>query len=156
MANPALVDTNVISYLTKISQHSVAYQELLGGRTLAVSFQTQAELLAAGFGAARRQRLDDLLAATLKLPQSEATIVWYGRVAAKRKELQKVRHPASSASEGDVWILSSALEFELVLVSHDAGLVHLGRAMGADVLTAIDGLRDSNPDEEATELNGEG
>ena len=139
-----VADSTVMSYLTKASKHSAAYQSLIGERRLAVSFQTPPELRAAGFGSARQQRVDELLAVTLKLPQSEATGVWYARVVEKRKELRK--RLRADASDADVWIISSALEYRLPLISHDIQQVYLGRAMGLKVLTNLDGLRDDNPE----------
>ncbi len=145
MAEYVVADTTLISHLTKVSKHSQAYQEMLGDRRLATSFQTPPELLGGNFGPARQKRVDDLLAATLSLPHAESTDVWYARVAAKRKELKKRAQPGGDASDADVWIISSALEHRLPLMSHDSQQVLLGRAMGLRVLTNVDRLRDDNP-----------
>ena len=141
-----VADTTVMSYLTKASKHSAAYGLLIGERRLAVSFQTPPELRAAGFGPARQQRVDERLVVTLRLPQSEATGVWYARVVEKRKELRKRLRSGADASDADVWIVSSALEYGFPLLTHDTKQVHLGRAMGLKVLTNLDGLRDDNPE----------
>jgi len=145
MAEYLLSDTSVVSRLTKVSPDSVAYEAMIGERRLAVSFQTEAELLGWEFGAARRQRLDDLLAATLKLPHSEATSTWYSRVVQMRTNLRKSGSPGGSAQDGDVWVISSALEHGLAMLSHDREQVHLGRAMRLKVLTNLPGLRETNP-----------
>ncbi|MCH8066159.1 MAG: hypothetical protein IIC90_10085 [Chloroflexi bacterium] len=146
MAEEYLVaDTGVISYLTKASEHSRAYNELIGERRLAVSFQTPAELAAARFGASRQQQVDDLIAAIVVLPHGEPTNVWYGRVVLRRKELKRGGRAGSDASDADVWIISSALEHSMALLSHDTQQVHLGRAIGLKVLTNLDGLKDDNP-----------
>ena len=146
MAEYIVADTSVVSHLTKVSKHCTAYQRLMGESRLAVSFQTPAELLSAGFGTARQQRLEDLLKVTLRLPHSEATNVWYSRVVEKRDFLRKAQQqPGHAASDADVWIISSALEHKLTLMSHDAQQVYLGRAMGLRVLTNLDGLREGNP-----------
>jgi predicted nucleic acid-binding protein len=145
MAEYASADTNVVSYLTKVSEQSASYQKLLGNRRIAISFQAHAELLGAGFGAKRQQRLNDLLAAILILPQSEATSIWYSRVAARRSELRKAKKDGAAASDADVWIISSALEHRLSLLSHDKQQVQLGRAIGLKVVTNLEGLRDDNP-----------
>ena len=144
-AEYVVADTTVVSKLTKQSQHSRAYQEMLGERRLAVSFQTPAELLAASFGEARQQRVDELLAVTLKFPHAESTDVWYARVTERRKELKKLNQRGSDASDADVWIISSALEYRVPLLSHDIQQVCLGRALGLKVLTNLEDLRKDNP-----------
>ncbi len=140
-----VADTTVVSHLTKASKDSAAYEAMDRERRLAVSFQTPPELIAAGFVPARQQRVDELLAAMLKLPHSEATDVWYARVAEKRKELRKQLRLGADLSEADVWIISNALEYGLPLLSHDTQQVHLGRATGLSVLTNLEGLREDNP-----------
>jgi predicted nucleic acid-binding protein len=147
MAKYIVADTSVVSHLTNVSTECTAYQELMGESRLAVSFQTRAELLSFPhrYGPARRQRLDDLLNVILLLPHSEATNVWYARVVEKRDSLRKAHQPGDGAQDADAWIISSALEHRLALMSHDAHQVCLGRAMGLPVLTNLDGLRESNP-----------
>ena len=44
-----------------------------------------------------------------------------------------------------MWIIASALEHDLPLLSHDRQQVALGRVAGLDVLTNLPGLRDHNP-----------
>ena len=140
-----LVDTTVISHLTKASKNSEMYNGMLRDWRMAASFQTPPELKGANFGSRRQQRLEDLLAVTLKLPHSEATDVWYARVAEKRKELRRRQFSGSDASDADMWIISNALEHRLPLLSHDEQQVSLGRAMGLRVLTNLPGLGDQNP-----------
>jgi len=145
MAKYIVADTSVVSHLTTVSENCTAYQGLLGNLRLAVSFQTPAELLSAGFGAARQQRLQDLLNVILVLPHSEATNVCYARVVERRRDLRKAQQPGADAADADAWIIGSALEHKLSLMSHDAHQVCLGRAMGLRVLTNLSGLRDGNP-----------
>lgn len=145
MAEYLLSDTTVVSHLTKVSPDSLAYGAMIGDRRLAVSFQTEAELLGWEVGGARRKRLDDLLAAALKLPHSEATSVWYSRVVQRRAELRRSGGSGGSAQDADAWIISSGLEHNLAMLSHDQEQVHLGRVMGLKVLTNIPGLRETNP-----------
>jgi len=145
MAEYLLADTNVVQYLTRASRESLAYERLIGDRRLAISFQTEAELLGFPYKEARRKRLDDLLAAMLKLPHSEATSIWYARVVEVRTDLRRLSRPGGGAQDGDVWVISSALEHELPLLSHDEQQVQLGRAMGLKVLTDLPDLRDTNP-----------
>jgi len=145
MAGYLLSDTSVVYRLTKVSPDSVAYRGMIGERWLAISFQTEAELQGFPFKEARRKRLDDLLAAALKLPHSEATSVWYSRVVQRRAELRRSGGSGGSAQDADAWIISSALEHNLAMLSHDQEQVHLGRAMGLKVLTNLPGLRETNP-----------
>jgi len=146
MADDYLVaDTAVVSFLTKHSPHCEAYQALIGDCRLAVSFQTHAELLSCDYGPKRRQRLDELLTVTLLLPHTEATNVRYARVATARSELRRAHRPGEGAQDGDMWIISSAAEHDLPLLSHDDNQVHLGRVVGLRVLTCLDGLRGGNP-----------
>ena len=140
-----LADTAVLSLLTKASDACEAYQALIGERRLAVSFQTEAELLSANFSEKRQQRVNDLLAVTLKLPHSESTNVWYARVAEVRKTLKRSSLPGSDASDADMWIISSALEYGFPLASQDTQQVHLARATQLMTVTYLQGLRDDNP-----------
>lgn len=144
-AEYVVADSSVMSYLTKASRHSRDYQDLIGQRRLAVSFQTKAELLASDFGEKRRERVRDLLAAILLLPHSEATSVWYSRVIPISKERKRLGWPGGDAGQADIWIIASALEYSLPLVSHDAGQVDLGRVMGLKVLTSLPDYRKDNP-----------
>lgn len=145
MADYYAADTSVVSMLTRASEHLMAYQEMIGERKLAVSFQVRAELLSAGFGPNRRKRLDDLLAAMLVLPHAESTDVWYSRTIERRRELKKMGQPGCDAGEADAWIISSSLEHSIPLLSHDVQQVNLGRAIGARIITNLPTLRDSNP-----------
>lgn len=145
MAEYVVADTTVVIRLSRASEDSRAYEQMMGDRWLAVSFQTPPELWDGPFGESRRQRLQDYLATMAVLPNTEATGVWYSRVAEKRRDLRKKRQPGADASDADVWIVSSALEHRLPLLSHDKQQVELGRAAGLRVLTNLPGLRDDNP-----------
>lgn len=145
MADFVLTDTSVISRLTRQSPDAITYSSWLGTKRLAVNFQVQAELLAANFGPRRKQRLDDLLAVSLKLPMNESTHVMYARVQALRGELRKRRHEAAEIGEADLWVISSALEYEIPLFSHDRKQVQFARLASVVCLTNIHDLRDANP-----------
>ena len=140
-----VADTSVFLHLSRRSPHTNAYQTLIGERRLAASFQTWPELNGAGYRGERQQRVNDLLTVTLQLPHSGATNEWYARVQERRRDLRKRQFSGSDASDADVWIISSALEHRLPLLSHDKQQVALGRAMGLKVLTDLEGLRDENP-----------
>ena len=145
MADFVLADTSVVSRLTKQSPDSLAYFRWLGSKRLAVNFQVQAELLGAGFGGQRKQRLDDLLAACTKLPMNESTHIWYARVLNVRTELRKAHHEGGDCGDADMWVISSALEYGVPLFSHDRKQVQLARFMNGDCLTNLNELRDANP-----------
>jgi predicted nucleic acid-binding protein len=141
----AVADTGVMGRFTKVSADSEAYSVMLGERRLAISFQTEAELLTFPLGEKRTKQLQALLAATLKLPHSLATSVKYAVVTAARTEL-RARHLAGEGTDdGDMWVLSSAMEYGLPVLSHDADLVCLGRHLDHAVLTNLPVLRDANP-----------
>ena len=140
-----LADSGVVSRLTAVSKDSTAYHQWIGSRRIAISFQTEAELLGCNFVPARMQRLNDLLATILKLSPTGATIVWYARVSEKKREFQRVNNIAGEVGEGDMWIISAALEHGLDLLSHDGPAVQLARAMAASVYTNLPDLRAGNP-----------
>ena len=146
MAKFILVDTSVISRLTKKSRDATAYNSWRGNAKLAVNDQVRGELLSAGYTGQRLRRLRDLLDACLKLPTSESTHVAYARVATIRAELRRLHHPGEGAQDNDVWIVASAMEYEVPLFSHDAQQVQLGRLAGVKVMTNLNDLRDMNPD----------
>ena len=138
------LDSGALSRLTS-RDHGPAYQAALGDKRIAISFQVKPELLAFPMGDSRRDRLNILVAASLELPHTEATNVWYARVAGKRADLQKVHHDGGNAGDGDVWIISSALEHRLPFMSHDGPCVELARAMGLPVFTDLPDLSAGNP-----------
>jgi predicted nucleic acid-binding protein len=140
-----LADSGVVSRLTSRSEHAAAYNGWLEDRKLAINFQTEAELLSWKYAEDRMQRLSDLVGVLLKLPQTGATILRYAEVADKRKEFQRINHLAGNTGDGDVWIISSALEHGMVLFSHDRSAVQLARAMSLKVYTNLPELREGNP-----------
>jgi hypothetical protein len=60
-----------------------------------------------------------------------------------RKELRSLK--GFNASDADIWIISSALEHRLPLITDDRSMVILARAMGVQVLTNQPDLKDDNP-----------
>lgn len=110
-----LLDTNVVSYLTKGHPIASAYQPHLTGHTLAVSFQTAAELLAgaarAGRGAARRATLETTLRSILILHTDRAVCDTWAAV-----RLAREPQPIGAA---DAWIAATALAHGLELVTHN-------------------------------------
>lgn len=87
-----MADTNVIIYLTKSSPLSTQYDDLRGGRRIAISFQVRAELggfaESKGWGSRRQQALAELIAACVQVPHSDAASTWYARVNEKQREMR--------------------------------------------------------------------
>ncbi|MEX2236959.1 MAG: hypothetical protein WEB00_05415 [Dehalococcoidia bacterium] len=140
-----LADTSVVSKLTKASVDSEFYGTFLLSGRLAINFQALAELRGCKFGDQRMQRLEDLIAATLVLPHSVVTSSWYARVAEMRAGLRKLKARGGDAGDADMWVVSSALEFQLDLLSHDGPQIELARALGVRGFTNLPQLRDGNP-----------
>lgn len=145
MPDYALADTSVLSRLTKRSPDADAYNAWRGNRRLAVNDHIIGELLAADFQGTTKQRLDDLLAACVKIPMSGATHVCYAKVAGVRAVLKTTHVEGQGAGDNDVWIIAAALEHGIPLFSHDRHQVGLGRLAGVKVITNISDLSHMNP-----------
>jgi|CXWL01.1.fsa_nt_gi predicted nucleic acid-binding protein len=138
------LDTSTIGHLTKQSDHTLAYERILVGRKAAMSFQADAELLSAGYAPSRDQRLSALRHGIVLLPHSQATSAWYARVIGVRKALRPRRSLGSGAGDADVWIIASAMEHGIPLVSHDRQQIALAQAAGHSVFTNIRDMRHVN------------
>jgi predicted nucleic acid-binding protein len=138
-------DTSVVVRLTKTSPNQAAYESARGTAHLAISFQVKPELLSIILPPSRRDRLEALIRDSVALPHSEIADLWYALAAQKRKDLRRRRSSGSDASDADIWILASALEHDLPLLSHDKQQVSLGRALGLRIWTNLPGHRDDNP-----------
>jgi predicted nucleic acid-binding protein len=145
VAEFAVVDTSILAFLTKWGRYSDTYSDLLAPYNLAISFQTRAELLAAGYSPPRQRRLDDLLSRSVILPHSDDTSEWYARAIIARRRLRSARRLGSDASDGDVWVMSSSGEYETPLISHDRHQVSLARAIDIPTFTALPALHAGNP-----------
>ena len=145
MSDFVVLDTSVISRLTKPNSESLQYQSLLGDRLAAISFQTGAELLSAQFGTARQSRLESLLRAVTVIGHQRETSVCYAAVADARRALKRQAADGGDAADGDVWIVATALEHSLPLISHDVQQVHVARSVGVQTFTLLPGLTAGNP-----------
>ena len=58
----------------------------------------------------------------------------YNRANAKRRELELI----SRVSDTDLWIIAHAAEYRVPYMSHDRGACEVARALGVDVLTALE------------------
>jgi predicted nucleic acid-binding protein len=145
LADFVSADTSVVALLSKPSAESRAYDAVIGSALIAISFQVLPELLSAQFSPARQARLEAYLDDVVVLPHSSAADARFAIASRKRGELRRKQNPGSDASDADVWIIASALEHSLPLLSHDRQQVELGRALGLEVWTNLPRLRDANP-----------
>ncbi len=115
--DPVLIDTDVISYMHNEYSLANAYRKLLVNRQAFVSLQTIAEMkhgsLLKNWGEKRRLHLENFLTNyTLILPTDTTATYW----AQLRTQVRSIgRHIAA----GDAWIAATALEHDLVLVTHN-------------------------------------
>ncbi|MFO1429515.1 MAG: type II toxin-antitoxin system VapC family toxin [Candidatus Competibacteraceae bacterium] len=117
MSEIVLLDTNVISFLMKGDSRSIAYQPHLQGRRLAISFMTVAELFQWAaihtWGKERTNQLEASLKNYIVLPFDVALCRIWGEIRAKR------RAEGRPISPQDAWIVASALQYQLSLVTHN-------------------------------------
>ena len=115
---PAVVDTDVVSFLFKSHSLAPAYQTILAGRPLAVSLITLAEIEygmeVKNWGANRRDLMRRFLGRfTPLLPDTETARLW-ARIKSAR---EKKGRPITFA---DTWIAAAALQLNVPLVTHNA------------------------------------
>jgi predicted nucleic acid-binding protein len=114
---PAIVDTDVVSFLFKAHHLAPAYQAILVGRSLAVSLITLAEIEygmeAKNWGTQRRDLMRRFLARfTPLLPDTETARAW----ARIKRGCEK---KGKSISFADAWIAAAAVQLNIPLV-HNA------------------------------------
>ena len=129
---PAVVDTDVVSFLFKNHTLAPAYQVILAGRPLAVSLITLAEIEygmeAKNWGAPRRDLMRRFLTRfTPLLPDTETARTW----ARIKSGCAKKGRPISFA---DAWIAAAALQLNVPLVTHNAS--DYGAVEDLTILTA--------------------
>jgi predicted nucleic acid-binding protein len=115
---PAVVDTDVISFLFKSHPLAPAYQTILAGRPLAASLITLAEIEygmeVKNWGANRRDLMHRFLGRfTPLLPDAETARLW----ALIKSAREKKGRPITFA---DAWIAAAALQLNVPLVTHNA------------------------------------
>ena len=115
---PAVVDTDVVSFLFKSHSLAPAYQAILAGRPLAISLFTVAEIEygmeAKNWGASRRDLMRRFLARfTTLLPDAETAHAW----ARIKSGYEKKGRPITFA---DAWIAAAALQLNVPLATHNA------------------------------------
>lgn len=115
---PAVVDTDVISFLFKSHPLASAYQTILAGKPLAVSLITIAEIEygmeVKNWGANRRELMRRFLDRfTLLLPDVETARLW----ARIKAACENKGRPITFA---DAWIAAAALQLNAPLATHNA------------------------------------
>ena len=115
---PAVVDTDVVSFLFKSHSLAPAYQAILAGRALAISLFTLAEIEygmeAKNWGASRRDLMRRFLDRfTTLLPDAETARLW----ARIKSGCEKKGRPITFA---DAWIAAAALQLNVSLATHNA------------------------------------
>jgi len=115
---PAVVDTDVVSFLFKTHTLAPLYQTILAGRSLAVSLITIAEIEygmeAKNWGAGRRDLMRRYLDRfTVLSPDTETARVW----ARVKNACDKKGRPIAFA---DAWIAAAAVQLNVPLVTHNA------------------------------------
>ncbi len=128
-----VVDTSVLSYLTRSGTYAPVYQALIGRSRVVVPFVAETELRGSSWGKNRMQRLDALLAQCVISPMTAATGTQFTSAAAKRATLGF----KSAVGDNDLWIVATAAEHSVPLVTHDVRQGQIALAMGVVVLSAM-------------------
>jgi tRNA(fMet)-specific endonuclease VapC len=127
-SEPVLIDTDVLSYLHNNHSLAAAYRAILVGRQGFVALQSIAEMrfgaILNGWGEKRRKALEDFLSAYTVISPDDSTALHWAQLRAQVSRAG--RHTAPS----DAWIAATALEYNLILVTHNT-----------DDFLAVDGLR---------------
>ena len=129
-----VADTSVLSYFTRRMPLEPAYREMLEGRTIGLSYFVRAELEAAAWDPQHRDRLNAVYEECIDLAPGTATAIWYNKGHAMRRRLRY----ASVVGDTDLWIIAHAAEYEVPYMSHDRRACDIARALGVEVLTALD------------------
>jgi tRNA(fMet)-specific endonuclease VapC len=115
--DPVLIDTDVLSYMHNEFSLANAYRNLLVNRQAFVSLQTIAEMkhgsMLKSWGTKRVLHLENFLTYyTLLLPNEKTALLW----AQLRTQVRSIgRHIKPDYA----WIAATALEHDLVLVTHN-------------------------------------
>jgi tRNA(fMet)-specific endonuclease VapC len=117
-ATPALVDTDVVSFLFKTHALAPAYQTILAGRALAVSLITLAEIEygmeVKNWGTSRRDLMRRFLAPFAVVSPDAGTARVWARI---KSGCDKKGRPIAFA---DAWIAATAVQLNIPLVTHNA------------------------------------
>ena len=129
--SPAIVDTDVVSFLFKRDSRAEAYEQHLTGRLLGISFMTLAELerwsLERNWGIVRMQQFAVFLRKFAVLPANRELCRKWAEIAAARS---RCGHPIQTA---DAWIAATALLYNVPLITHNRS--DFDRIDGLEVIT---------------------
>ena len=110
-----LLDTNIVSFMVKAHPLGVTYRPHLVGYTLAVSFQTVAELnewaARASWGPTRRASLAYTVSQFVVYHSDDVTCARWAEIRAARR--------TQPIAVDDAWIAATALAHGLELVTHN-------------------------------------
>jgi tRNA(fMet)-specific endonuclease VapC len=112
-----ILDTNVVSYLMRGGALAEAYARIVQGKLAAISFITVGEMYFgaenAGWGEAKRQRLENTLRNFVVIPYDHEIARCYGRLMAERKKSGRPVAP------NDAWIAACAVRHAVCVVTHN-------------------------------------
>jgi tRNA(fMet)-specific endonuclease VapC len=114
---PAVLDTDVVSFLFKNDSRAQLYLPMLRNRDLLVSFMTEAELerwiVLAKWGADRVRRFRSFMTGFASVPSSRGLILqWAEVMAAARGNGRRI-------DGAGAWIASTALLYGATLITHN-------------------------------------
>lgn len=129
---PAVVDTDVVSFILKNDTRAQLYLPFLRNRQLLISFMTEAELehwiLQAKWGADRVERFRSFMNRFVSVPSSRDLILRWAEV------MVTARAAGRRIESADGWIAATALLYNAPLITHNskdyaglAALTILGR-----------------------------
>jgi tRNA(fMet)-specific endonuclease VapC len=110
-----LLDTNIVSFVVRKNPLLAICRKYFPGYSLAVSFQTVAELLEgatrAKWGPAKQARLEMTLNSYIILQSDDATCERWAEIRAARR--------AQPIGVADAWVAAIALAYGIELVTHN-------------------------------------
>jgi tRNA(fMet)-specific endonuclease VapC len=114
---PAVVDTDVVSFLFKNDSRAHLYLPLMRNRDLLVSFMTEAELeqwiLLAKWGVDRVRRFRTFMTGFASVPSSRDLVLQWAEV------MVAARSNGRSVEAADAWIASTSLLYGATLITHN-------------------------------------
>ena len=114
---PAVVDTDVVSFLFKNDSRAQLYLPLMRNRDLLVSFMTEAELeqwiLLAKWGVERVRRFRIFMTGFASVPSSRDLILQWAEV------MVAARANGRRIEAADAWIAATTLLYNATLITHN-------------------------------------
>ena len=127
-----VVDSDVLSYISKRSEVGSQYWELLDGRQIAISqiviAELEAEAVRKSWGNPRLARLADFRAAAIELEFTSGVTDKFPLVA------ETARTNRIILSDNDKWNIAFALTYELPFMTNDQAAARLATALDVEVL----------------------